>query len=435
MTAAAAAPHQTALLELCLDALRQARETRDVSTAAFFVPGRIEVLGKHTDYGGGRSLLCALERGICIVAVPRADDVVDITDVRTRERASFRISPELQLGAGWAVYPTTVARRMARDFSGPLRGANIAFASNLPLAAGMSSSSVLVVAMFQAIAAVNHITERAEYRGNITSDAALADYLSAVESGRTYAGFGSGTGVGTQSGSEDHTAILCARPDALVQYSFAPVRFERSVALPREYVFALGSSGVLAEKAGAARESYNSAAEQLRLAAELWRRTTGRADAVLGTALAADATAVTRLIPVLRSSGAADEALLARVAQFLEESEHIIPAAGNAIARGDVAAFGRLVDRSHQLAVTVLRNQIDQTSHLADSARLLGAHAASAFGAGFGGSVWALIDTAEAEGFLDRWRAGYHQRFPQLAGTSAFFASRPAPAARSLTIN
>ena len=43
---------------------------------AFFVPGRLEVLGKHTDYAGGRSLLCTVERGICLVAAPRDDDRV-----------------------------------------------------------------------------------------------------------------------------------------------------------------------------------------------------------------------------------------------------------------------------------------------------------------------------------------------------------------------
>ena len=41
--------------------------------AAFFVPGRIEVLGKHTDYAGGRSLLCAAEQGFCLVAAARSD--------------------------------------------------------------------------------------------------------------------------------------------------------------------------------------------------------------------------------------------------------------------------------------------------------------------------------------------------------------------------
>ena len=47
---------------------------------AFFVPGRVEILGKHTDYAGGRSLVAAAEQGFCQVARPRADRQVRIWD-------------------------------------------------------------------------------------------------------------------------------------------------------------------------------------------------------------------------------------------------------------------------------------------------------------------------------------------------------------------
>ena len=52
---------------------------------AFFVPGRIEVLGKHTDYAGGRSLLCAVERGFAVLATPRDDAVVRAVDAQRHE--------------------------------------------------------------------------------------------------------------------------------------------------------------------------------------------------------------------------------------------------------------------------------------------------------------------------------------------------------------
>src|SRR5215469_1886275 len=64
------------------------------SVMRWFVPGRIEVLGKHTDYAGGRSLLCAAERGFCVAAVPRKDNVVRITDTIRRQSFEFTISPE-----------------------------------------------------------------------------------------------------------------------------------------------------------------------------------------------------------------------------------------------------------------------------------------------------------------------------------------------------
>src|SRR5262245_16579915 len=49
---------------------------------AWFVPGRIEIFGKHTDYAGGRSLLAAVPRGFAVVAGPRDDGVVSATDAR-----------------------------------------------------------------------------------------------------------------------------------------------------------------------------------------------------------------------------------------------------------------------------------------------------------------------------------------------------------------
>src|ERR1700748_2288074 len=79
----------------------------------WFVPGRIEVLGKHTDYAGGRSLLCTAERGFCVAAVPREDSMVRINDVARRQTVEFKMSPDLDVPAfGWKVYPSVVARRL-----------------------------------------------------------------------------------------------------------------------------------------------------------------------------------------------------------------------------------------------------------------------------------------------------------------------------------
>src|SRR6266536_3313677 len=123
----------------------------------WFVPGRIEVLGKHTDYAGGRSLLCAVERGFHVVARPRSDRVVRITDAILGAEASLILSEDQEVpeGGSWTAYPASVVRRIARNFPGDLRGADVAFASDLPGSAGLSSSSALVVAIFTALGEVN----------------------------------------------------------------------------------------------------------------------------------------------------------------------------------------------------------------------------------------------------------------------------------------
>ena len=122
-----------------------------------------------------------------------------------------------------------------------------------------------------------------------------------------------------------------------------------------------------------------------------------------------------------------DRSLIDRFEQFLVESEQIIPAVADAICKGQIDRIGPLVDRSQHLAETMLGNQVDQTKSLARTARELGAVAASAFGAGFGGSVWALISETQAEDFRQRWKEKYHDLFPRNRDRSAFFITRAGP--------
>lgn len=408
----------------------EALSGKDAPAAMWFVPGRIEVLGKHTDYAGGRSLLCAVERGFCVVARPRADAVVRVADAVLDVETQLSLSGTSDAGdeGGWTVYPAAVVRRIARNFPGALRGADIAFASDLPRSAGLSSSSALVVAAFTALAAVNALEEREEYRTSLRRPEDLAGYLGAIENGLSFGPYAGDRGVGTFGGSEDHTAILCCRSNRLAQYAFRPVRFERDVALPPGWTFVVGASGVAAEKAGGARESYN----RLSLAAAAifkLERSAGVAGETLGDAVRAPG-APERIREILNASSyprfSARE-LLDRFDQFVEESEVLVPAAAEAFAKGDTGALGGIVERSQAGAENLLRNQIPETIRLVASARSLGAVAASAFGAGFGGSVWALVAAGEADGFRAAWERDYRRRFPAVAAASEFFVTRPGP--------
>ena len=407
---------------------------------AFWVPGRIEVLGKHTDYGGGRSLLCAVERGISAVARIRDADPPNAPRVRIRDAksnlvAEFDISATVPAAPGtWSNYPITVARRIAANFGGPLRGADIVFWSDIPHAAGVSSSSALVVMTFLALGAANDFEARPAYRDAIRGADDLAGYLGAVENGLDFAALRGDQGVGTFGGSEDHTAILAARRDALVQYRFCPVTFERAIPMPRDAVFVVASSGVQAEKTGAALERYNDVSRRLQVALACWRRATGRADASMGAALASAPDARERVLSALGSEHGHEyppASLIERVEQFDTETNDIIPAAGDALARGDLAAFGAQVARSQQGAEQALHNQIRETVALVRHALALGAFAASAFGAGFGGSVWALVNRDLASEFRDRWAVAYRTDFPEAGPRSEFFTTGAgAPAAR-----
>jgi galactokinase len=405
---------------------------------AFYVPGRIEVLGKHTDYGGGSSMLVAVERGFCVVAAPREDSTVTVTDVSLPETVTFELDPELQPEVGhWSNYPMTVARRVTRNFPGSNRGLDIAFGSDLPVAAGLSSSSVMIVAMFLAVAQANRLWERPELTQNVKSLPDLAAYLAVVENGQTFGSLVGDRGVGTVGGSEDHTAMLCCQPNRLDEYSYCPVQFQRWLPMPAGYAFAVGASGVVAEKTGAAMEKYNRASRLASTAAELWRKATGRDEPHLAAALASGPDAAERIAEILKNAQTGDaamspEALLSRFHHFRIDNGELRPAAGDALARVDMDAFGRFTEQSQHLAEELLGNQVPETMYLASSARECGAVAALAFGAGFGGSVWAMVEQQRMEAFLEDWAQSYRTRFPQHTKASQFFATGAGPAAFQL---
>ena len=407
----------------------------------WILPGRIEVLGKHVDYAGGRSLLCTVERGIVLVARRRDDRTAVLHDARRRESIRLAFDGPVRSAPPWAVYPRTVLRRLIANFGGAVRGADIALASNLPPAAGVSSSSALTVGLTLAFAALSDLATLPAWRGAITDRVALAGYIGALENGTDFGLLAGERGVGTMGGAQDQTAILCSEPGRLEMFRWAPVTFERSVPWISDATFVIGVSGVVAAKSGAAKERYNRAARTARRLVDAWNRHGGALAAAPARTLreafeAASAGPVTQIPSILADAARASADhefsaihLTARLEQFFDETFVFVPQAADALADGDVKRFGALVDRSQGGAERALENQIAETVHLARYARELGADAASAFGAGFGGSVWAMVPAREAERFASRWRERYLRTHGSASHRSQFFTTRPsAPA-------
>jgi galactokinase len=405
----------------------------DSSTAReWFVPGRIEVLGKHVDYAGGRSLLAAIDRGFHVVARPRQDNRVHLVDARSGQSFLGTLQPDAPQAPGtWSDYVITVLRRIARDFPDACRGMDAVLASNLPSAAGVSSSSALVIATFLPLAAFNRLEDTAQWAEHLSQRADLAGYLGAMENGKRFGPFPGDFGVGTAGGSQDHLAILCCRAGHLTQARFLPAAVESEVAFPSEWTFVIASCGVAAPKGGAVQGHYNALAAETRAILDAWNAESSDQAVSLLDVLAIDPAASRRLRRLLEQAPDAP-ALLARLTQFETETMTLIPAAMDAVRRHDGVSLGSAVDRSHAMAVSVLANQVAETRHLADRARTLGALAASAFGAGFGGSVYAIVPNAEAKAFAAAWAADYREAFPAAGVRAEFFQSDPADGARPI---
>ena len=137
---------------LCDIALQElARTSGGEPAAALWVPGRIEVFGRHTDYGGGHSLVAPVPRGFVFVARRRGDQTVSMTDAVRGERFEIDLAdaPPVESGTtppalgahpgppGWRRYAATAVHRLHRNFPGTLTGADIVFASDLPPSSGM----------------------------------------------------------------------------------------------------------------------------------------------------------------------------------------------------------------------------------------------------------------------------------------------------------
>jgi galactokinase len=442
-----------------------------------FVPGRLEVFGKHTDYAGGRSLVAALPRGITVTAVPATDGRILVHDADADEQAAFSVTGTGS-SLGWRRYPRTVIRRLARNFPHATLSARIELSSDLPQAAGMSSSSALVIAVAEALIACSAIEEFDPWRTAIGTSEDRAAYFGCIENGAPFRTLAGDAGVGTQGGSEDHAAILMSRAGHLQQFSFSPLRLDHAVRMPEGWTFVIASTGIAARKTGDARDDYNRAAAaaaaivRAAVAAGFSRTEAGgaagysrpeadvaagynrtRADVAAGVSrpdagIAAGfgptkedvAAGVSRPEAPVRdvrteltlADFAMDAAavrkvalpphLRARLEHFVAEDARVLDAAA-AFERGDIARVRELAEASQRDAERLLCNQVPETSDMVSLAREVGAAAASGFGAGWGGSVWSLVPGPDAETFLQEWLRAYRTRHPALP--SVGFVSPP----------
>jgi len=410
---------------------------------ALWVPGRLEIFGKHTDYGGGHTLVAPVPRGFIAAARPRNDAVVALHDASRREQFVIDIHqttgpadlPSSGLAdlptsgpadvRGWRRYALTVVRRLAKNFPGAALGADIAFGSDLPPASGMSSSSALMVAIAATLVRLAGIEARPEWQSNVVSPWDAAGYFACIENGMAFGSLAGDAGVGTHGGSEDHVAIVCGRADHASAWTYVPPVPVAEVRVPEDWRFVIASSGVAARKTGAARDAYNNLALTVGALLQIWNTHESPAPS-LRAALASGPDAVEWLQKRVAADASARALNLGdRLEQFANEDARVVEAL-RAMQQGDATAFGELSQASQDDAERLLRNQTVETAALVEIARGLGAHAASSFGAGFGGSVWAMVGKDDAQSFPARWLAEYRPRF---AGheAAATFEARPGP--------
>jgi galactokinase len=297
----------------------------------------------------------------------------------------------------------------------------------------MSGSSALMMMTFAALASLNKLHETRPFRENIRGPVDLAVYLACVENGQSFRGLEGDAGVGTFGGSEDHAAILNARPGRLSLFGFSPPELKAEVPWPRDWRMVVAFSGVRAEKTREALEKYNLASRRVRDSVMRFNQLAGTRLSTLREVVDHEPKPKGRAWlrsleePPADGKGPVAPALADRVRQFIREDRTHIPGALAALRAKDLQAFGELVSASHRASKRYLWNIVPEIDYLQKSARRLGAAGASGFGAGFGGSIFAVATADHAEELMVQWRRRYAARYSDRAAEAAFFLAQPGP--------
>ncbi len=106
-------------------------------------PGRINLIGEHTDYNGGFVFPGAVDKGIVAeMRVNGTDDIIMAYAIDLKDRVDFHLNDLEGPKASWARYIYGIAKEMQK-LGVPVKGFNVAFAGDVPLGAGMSSSAAM----------------------------------------------------------------------------------------------------------------------------------------------------------------------------------------------------------------------------------------------------------------------------------------------------
>lgn len=242
-------------------------------------PGRVNLMGRHIDHRGGSINVMTTSQATYMAISPREDDTVCAVNVDGAfAEGSFSISSELE-GAdrsdpcaknwlafldsdesraklassrgNWLNYVKSAVLRLqySADFS--LCGMDIAVGGDVPCAAGLSSSSTIVVAVAEAVVALNGL------------NMSTRTFVDMCCEGEWF--------VGSRGGAGDHAAMKCSLPGKIIHLGFKPFTIGETFPFSPDYAIVIADSGEKAKKSESAGRIYNSRIEDYEAAIEIIR--------------------------------------------------------------------------------------------------------------------------------------------------------------------
>ena len=323
-------------------------------TGVWHAPGRVNLMGEHTDYNDGWVLPFALDRGVVVAAARRDDAVLDLWSRQAAGDPASLPLASLDAGSvtGWAAYPAGVAWAM-RAAGHAVGGASLVIDSDLPRGGGLSSSAALECATALALADIYEVP---------ASRPELARLARRAENEM----------AGVPCWIMDHTASLLSEAKHAL---LLDCRTAESTLLPFDP--AAAGLALLVVDTGA-RHALTDGGYELR------RQECQRAARALGVSSLRD------VADAALVSGIADPVLARRARHVITDNQRV-HAAVALLEAGDLAGLGGVLDASH----ASLRDDFEVSWPRADAAvsaaERAGALGARMVGGGFGGSVIALV--------------------------------------------
>lgn len=361
------------------NALAQAfRDRFERAPRLFSAPGRLNLLGEHTDENQGLVLAVALAERTRVAAAPRADRTVRAYSATLRKDRSFSLDAAWTRRGKWLDYVEGVARALAAR-GVPTGGADLYIGSDVPLGAGLSSSAALTLALTLAFAALAGV-ELAPRDVVAVAQAAEAEY------------------VGSRPGVMDHLVAALGRAGHATLVDCRSLETS-DVPIPElSAKLLVCDTRVRPDPLSAA---VRMRAEECRQALDLLRSR--------GFELASlRELAVPRLDEATRGL----PPLLARRVRHVVRENARTSAAVDALRRGHLAGLGRLMSGSHASLRDDYEISYAELDHVVDTAlRLEGVLGARMLGGGLGGAVVLLVRSERLASVAPLLRESYRQRF------------------------
>ena len=381
--------------------------------AAFIAraPGRVNLIGEHTDYNEGFVLPIAIDRDVTLIGAPRADRLVRLHSVNFNQDAEFpldAIAPDP--AAAWSNYARGVADVLQKD-GAILTGFDAVLYGDVPIASGLSSSAATEMATIMAFTAActSETVPPSEASSNLARGGAspLRDAThAALLAQRAENQF-----VGVNCGIMDQFISSLGKAGHALLIDCRSLGYEL-VPMPQGVTLLVVDTTAPRTLAGSAYNQRRSECEQ--------------GARILGVSALRDVSVEqfeqrrTELPPIVAN----------RCAHVIYENQRVLDAVA-ALKRGDIAAFGALMDQSHHSLRDLYEVSSRELDAVVDIARgVPGVFGARMTGAGFGGCAIALVDHAAAQALADRISSEYPRRtgrtpniYPSIASDGASWTS------------